>query len=82
MISEPAAQECGDSRTTEWKIGDKVRLVSGGPEMTVIGFSPRGNVWCEWEVEPGEWEPPQWEEESFVHESLIQSTDANDSGAK
>jgi uncharacterized protein YodC (DUF2158 family) len=31
-----------------FKPGDKVALVSGGPPMKVIGFSPRGWVWCEW----------------------------------
>jgi uncharacterized protein YodC (DUF2158 family) len=40
--------------------GDKVRLNSGGPMMTVIGFSHRGNAWCEWESESG-----RWEERSF-----------------
>jgi uncharacterized protein YodC (DUF2158 family) len=42
------------------RVGDKVRLNSGGPEMTVTGFSPRGNAWCEWESES-----ERWKEHSF-----------------
>ena len=32
-----------------FKIGDKVKLVIGGPILTVIGLSPTsGRIWCEW----------------------------------
>ena len=54
----------------KWKIGDKVQLNSGSPEMTVNGFSPRGTVWVEWEYEPGQWTPPRIEERAFPPECL------------
>jgi uncharacterized protein YodC (DUF2158 family) len=52
-----------------FKIGDTVVLVSGGPDMRVIGFSPSGRVWCQWECADG------WvEEASFVPETLRQAS--------
>jgi uncharacterized protein YodC (DUF2158 family) len=35
------------------QLGQLVMLASGGPPMKIIGFSPRGNVWCEWETADG-----------------------------
>lgn len=32
-----------------FKIGDRVILKSGGLSMTVIGISPNGRLWCEWD---------------------------------
>ena len=46
--------------------GQRVRLASGGPTMTVIGFSPNGRVWVEWENVDG-----CTEEASFVPEALV-----------
>jgi uncharacterized protein YodC (DUF2158 family) len=31
-----------------FKVGDTVRLKSGGPLMTVTSIQPDGTVWCEW----------------------------------
>ena len=47
-----------------FKIGDAVLLVSGGPIMHVIGISPNGRIWCEWDRRG------QLEEASFVPQSL------------
>lgn len=53
----------------DFKIGDAVVLASGGPTMRVIGFSPNGRVWCEWD------RPPlPVEEASFVPETLRRAT--------
>ena len=37
------------------ELGDKVRLRSGGPEMTVTAMAVPcdGNVWCSWDDEDG-----------------------------
>jgi len=35
----------------DWKVGDTVRLKSGGPKMTVVGVGDNLGepvVWCEW----------------------------------
>jgi uncharacterized protein YodC (DUF2158 family) len=36
-----------------FKIGDKAVLASGGPVLEVIGISPNGRVWCQWEKDGG-----------------------------
>ncbi len=36
--------------TREWKCGEKCRLNSGGPEMTVIGMDKVGLVLCRWKT--------------------------------
>jgi uncharacterized protein YodC (DUF2158 family) len=55
---------------SQFKCGDTVKLVSGGPEMRVIGFSPNGRIWCDWESSSIE----HREEGSFVPESLKETT--------
>lgn len=57
-----------------FKIGDKVVLKSGGPEMTVIGHSRNGRIWCEWE-RPGD--PGFPHEGSFVPVTLSRLAGAN-----
>ncbi len=50
----------------KFQIGQTVKLASGGPDMKVIGHSPNGRIWCQWEQADG------WiEEASFVPETLL-----------
>jgi uncharacterized protein YodC (DUF2158 family) len=49
-------------------LGQIVMLKSGGPAMKVIGFSPGGRVWCEWEQVDG-----IKDEASFVPAMLMSS---------
>jgi uncharacterized protein YodC (DUF2158 family) len=39
-----------------FKVGDSATLASGGPVLKVIGLSPSGRVWCEWEADGGRME--------------------------
>jgi uncharacterized protein YodC (DUF2158 family) len=32
-----------------FKIDELVFLASGGPPMKVIGVSPNGRIWCQWD---------------------------------
>jgi uncharacterized protein YodC (DUF2158 family) len=48
-----------------FNIGDKAWLKSSGPVIEVIGFSPNGRVWCQWESAAG-----LIEEASFLPEML------------
>jgi uncharacterized protein YodC (DUF2158 family) len=48
-----------------FQLEDKVVLKSGGPTMTVIGFSRNGRVWCEYHDRPG-----RLCEDSFIPEAL------------
>jgi len=34
--------------TTKFQLGEVVQLVSGGPHMTVVGYSNKGDVACCW----------------------------------
>ena len=52
------------TKSSRFKIGDRVILKSGGPTMKVIGHSPNGNVWCEWQGSMGV------EEASFTPETI------------
>jgi uncharacterized protein YodC (DUF2158 family) len=54
-----------EGRLPVLKIDDLVVLVSGGPELKVIGLSPNGRVWVQWETAHG-----QLEEASFRPEML------------
>lgn len=53
-----------------FNLGDIVQLKTGGPDMRVIGFSPNGRVWCDWDSGIIDWK----NEGSFVPESLAKTT--------
>lgn len=44
----PTREPSRSGESTVFKIGDKVKLISGSPDMTVIGLSPNGRVWVQW----------------------------------
>jgi uncharacterized protein YodC (DUF2158 family) len=50
----------------QFRLGQLVKLASGGPGMKIIGFSPNGRVWCQWEQSGG-----RMEEASFRPDLLI-----------
>jgi uncharacterized protein YodC (DUF2158 family) len=63
-----------------FKIGDRAVLVSGGPEMEIIGVNRNGAVWCEWRQADG-----VIDEASFKPEMLrkvYHLAPTSDSGAK
>ena len=56
-----------------FQLHDTVVLRSGGPVLTVIGFSPQGWVWCQWtrgDLRTLD-DKPVIEEASFLPEQLI-----------
>lgn len=48
-------------------IGDKARLNSGGPIMTVIGISPSGKIWCQWEQSDGEIDDASFDKAMLIY---------------
>lgn len=55
---------------SEFKIGDIVRLKSGGPSLTVCAHYPDSNLYCSWFTEDGEFKSNRFVVESLVQDNL------------
>lgn len=61
--------------SSQWKAGDKVRLKSGGPSMTVQKINEKdagADTYCIWFAAP-DYSTPRWQ--SFAGETLEADTD-------